>query len=102
MMRSEFRWVGVLGALLALSVTGAGCGATFSVAVDNAGDGFLLVVERPEECFQQDLIEEDCFAEETVVTYCEEDIFGFLDCFDEVIFEIFCEDVIVDSFLVCE
>ena len=80
------RRVGVLGLAAALA---GGCDGSLS-----------LVLAPPERCFQQDVIETGCTTQETVVTYCD-DPFG-LFCYDELIIEEICGDVIVDSFLVCE
>lgn len=70
----------------------------------------LSSVVLPTECFTEDVVATDCFAETTFVTVCEdvcvEDVFGFVDCFtecfDEPIVEVYCEDFLVDSYLVCE
>lgn len=75
--------VGVLGVAAALAV---GCDGTFSV-----------ILSPPDQCFQQDLVETDCFTRETVQTFCDD--FG---CYDEVVIEEICDDVVVDSFLVCD
>ncbi len=65
------------------------------------GGGVTIIIDRPTECYQEDVIATDCFTQQTLVTYCEEDFFGFVDCYDEVVLELVCEDVVVDSFLVC-
>lgn len=83
----------------ALTLGGLGCGGV------NLGSVIL-----PTDCFTEDVVETGCFTETTFVTVCEdvcvEDVFGFVDCFtecfDEPIVEVFCEDILVDSYLVCE
>lgn len=89
------------GALVSsvLSIGALGCG------------GFGIVLpDVPEECFQEDVVDTDCFTESRLVEVCdeicEEDIFGFVECFEDCYFEevvdVFCEDVVVDSYVVCE
>ena len=101
------RWnsgsIRVLGVLLLplLGIGASGCGDGFSILINGLGAA-LPVVDRPEQCFREDLVVTDCFSQETLVTICEEDFFGFLDCFDELIIEVVCEDVVLDSFLVCD
>ena len=76
-----------------------GCPAAVSAVLDVLDEGGVtIIIDRPTECFQEDVIATDCFTEETTV--CEEDFFGFLDCF--TVIELVCEDVVIDSFLVCE
>ncbi len=81
----------------------SGCPGAVSAVLDVLDEGGLtIIIDRPTECFQEDVIATDCFTQETLVTVCEEDFFGFVDCYDELVIELVCEDVVVDSFLVCE
>jgi len=83
----------VLIRLFAVSAgVATGCGSEFSVSLR----------PQPTDCFRQDVIDTGCFTRESVVTFCEEDFFGFLQCIDDVVVDVVCEDVVVDSFLVCE
>ena len=84
-----------------LTLGPSGCGG-LSILLDTLEDGVTIVVERPEECFLEDIVDTDCFPQETLVTICEEDFFGFVECFDELIIELVCEDVIIDTFLTCD
>ena len=101
MMNAFFESVRSFGMLILLVSAGGLCGCD-GVLSDIIGDGITIVIERPTECFEEQLIGTECFTQETLVTVCEEDIFGSLDCFDELIIEVVCEDVIIETFLICE
>jgi len=76
------------------------CLAAAVLAMVGCDGSLSLVLAPPEQCFQQDVVQTGCTTQETIVTYCD-DPFG-LFCYDELIIEEICGDVIVDSFLVCE
>ena len=101
MLRYRTAMAGVMTSLagaLALAAA-AGCDGGVIVGLD----------VLPSECFTEDVVETGCFTETTFITVCdtvcEEDIFGFVECFDECfdepVVEVICEDVVVDTFLVC-
>lgn len=72
-------------------------------AVAGCGSGFSIVIRpQPEDCYRQDVIETGCYPLETVVTFCEEDFWGILHCYDDVVMDVVCEDVVVDSYLICD
>ncbi len=67
------------------------------------GSGISLVIRpQPSECFQQDVVDVGCRTRQTIVSVCEEDFFGFVDCYDDVVIDVLCEEIVVDSFLICE
>lgn len=104
MKDTSFRSGRLLGVFLLMAPAAGmcGCDGALSAIIEVIGDGVTIVIDRPTECFQEGLVETDCFTQETLVTVCEEDFFGFEECFDELVFEVVCEEVLVDTFLICE
>lgn len=90
--------------LFPLVIVAMGCDGGLSITLD-PGNG-------NSNCIQQDVIEEQCFLEEVVAEECYEDAYfvevcdeifpGVFDCYDELVVETVCEDVVIDVVEVCE
>jgi hypothetical protein len=77
--------------------------AVMGVPLAGGCGGFAVILPSvPEECFQEDVVATDCFTETRFVEVCEEDFFGYITCYDEAVVDVYCEDVLLDSYIVCE
>ena len=88
------RWSGLVLSAGVVVVLAGGCG------------GFTIVVpDVPTDCFQEDVVGEECFTEITTIEVCDEicDFFGcYEDCYLEDVVDVYCQDVIVDSYIICD
>lgn len=84
----------VLGAVLLCGI-GVGMSGCDSFSLE-------LVLPDGDGCFQQDVVETDCYTEEILGEDCI--VIGSFEICETVVIEIIevCEDVVVDSFIVCE
>lgn len=71
--------------------------------IGGCGGGISIVIRpQPSECFRENVVGADCFTRQSFVSVCEEDVFGFVTCYDDVVIDVVCDQVVVDSYLVCD
>lgn len=72
------------------------------ILIAGCGSGISIVVRpQPSECFRQDVVDVGCRTRQSVVSVCEEDFFGDLYCYDDVVVDVLCDEIVVDSYLIC-
>jgi len=73
------------------------------ILIGGCGSGISIVVRpQPSECFRQDVVDVDCYTRRSVVSVCEEDFFGFVYCYDDLVIDVVCDEIVVDSYLICD
>ena len=82
----------IVAALMVVLVLIAGCGSGISI----------VIRPQPSECFRQNVVDVGCRTRQTIVSVCEEDFFGFVYCYDDVVIDVICDEIVVDSYLICD
>ncbi|MGB2987897.1 MAG: hypothetical protein WBE26_18670 [Phycisphaerae bacterium] len=73
------------------------------ILLAGCGSGISIVIRpQPSECFRQDVVDVGCRTRQSVVSVCEEDFFGFVYCYDDYVIDVVCDEIVVDSYLICD
>ena len=71
--------------------------------IAGCGSGISIVIRpQPSECFRQDVVDVDCYTRRSVVSVCQEDFSGFVYCYDDYVIDVVCDEIVVDSYLICD
>ena len=77
--------------------------AVLLTLITGCGGGISIVIRpQPSECFRQDVVDVGCRTRQSVVSVCEEDFFGFVYCYDDYVIDVVCDEIVVDSYLICD